>query len=100
LGADYPQTGFDGSAFYVACNMFTLPFDGFESFLKAKIFIFDKNQLAAGSLSSNSIDVPGGAFALQPTTVIGGSTPGYVAYFSEMYGGSTTQVRLWHSRIR
>ena len=95
-GADYPQSGFDATTFYVSCNLFTLPFDGTSHFLKARIYAFDKNQLAAGTLVSKSIDVPdAGAFSLQPAVVLGGTPPAGVEYLSEIYRGSTTQVRLW-----
>lgn len=96
-GGDFPQMGLDESALYVSLNMFSLPFDGFEVFLHARIFAFDKVALTNGTLISKSVAAPDfGPFTLQPATVLGSpAPPPGIAYFAEVVSSSTTRLRVW-----
>jgi hypothetical protein len=81
-GGDYPGLGVDFQAVYVTYNMADLPLtDGSSSVHNSQILILNKADLNRGVLTKTNIDTTG--ISIKPVSVLGGNTPGQVAYFVE-----------------
>ena len=102
-GGDYPGLAVDGQALYITYNLFTLPINSSSTFHRCLLMMLNKTHLNNGTFGAGSINsivtYPGAAngFTLQPVSVLGGTTPGNVAYFAEtplVVPGNS--VRLWY----
>ncbi len=102
-GGDYPGLGVDNQYVYVTTNMFRTRGVGvcgiFDIFKNCQIVILKKADIIAGIGTFTKVYTPdgmGSAFTLQPSTVLGCTSPGSVEYFGEVdYMNSNTTVRVW-----
>lgn len=90
---DYPGLGFDGQAVYITVNLYD--FNDVNG--DAQITVLDKAALISGTATPAFVYTsggPNGGFTLQPCTVVGGGSPGSVAYFGETTFNSAA-LRVW-----
>ena len=97
MGDDYPGLAVDGQALYLTYDLASLgdACDDPPAPTGIHIVAIDKASLLTSQPAWTSTITPDGVTTLVPVSVLGSSSPGNVAYFAQVGGGTSASITLW-----